>query len=149
MLVRAHRLWETYLNQVGTPAEELHERAHELEHLHDPATVAYLDDKLGHPLKDPHGATIPEDAQACAPGAEVRVSLLREGRTATVTALEEPALDSGMAIGMQIRVGPRSRDGQQWNLIVPDGRVFCLDHRTADAVMVRIEASPDEPQLPD
>jgi Mn-dependent DtxR family transcriptional regulator len=47
---------------VGEPAENLHARAHELEHIHDPVVVSYLDDLLVHPQCDPHGQTIP-DAQ--------------------------------------------------------------------------------------
>jgi len=60
-LLRAHRLWETYLERTGTPQSQLHDRAHKLEHLHDEQTIDYLDDKLGHPLTDPHGSAIPED----------------------------------------------------------------------------------------
>ncbi len=107
-LLRAHRLWETYLQHVGTPEEELHDRAHRLEHLHDEDTVDYLDDKLGHPLHDPHGAEIPEDFVHLVPGAEVKASLLREGRQGTITVVGHAARHSGLAEGQQITSGPRS-----------------------------------------
>ncbi len=58
-VLKAHRLWEAYLDSVGVPAEELHPRAHELEHVLDEPAVAYLDEALGHPDRDPHGAVIP------------------------------------------------------------------------------------------
>lgn len=45
-LLCADRLWETYLQHVGTPADQLHQRASVLEHVHDEETVDYLDDKL-------------------------------------------------------------------------------------------------------
>ena len=38
-LVRAHRLWETYLEQTGVPSVEIHKKAHQLEHISDQATV--------------------------------------------------------------------------------------------------------------
>ncbi len=57
-VLRAHRLWEAYLETIGTPAEEVHATAHHLEHLGD-AAVDYLDEKLGSPDRDPHGKIIP------------------------------------------------------------------------------------------
>ncbi|RZW22683.1 MAG: metal ABC transporter permease [Desulfobulbaceae bacterium] len=57
-VLKAHRLWETYLESIGTPQEELHPTAHQLEHITDRSTVDYLDEKLGKPATDPHGKTI-------------------------------------------------------------------------------------------
>ena len=58
-VLRAHRLWEAYLEKIGTPEEQLHPTAHRLEHISDQTTVDYLDEKLGTPEHDPHGQTIP------------------------------------------------------------------------------------------
>ncbi len=58
-VLRAHRLWEAYLEKIGTPEEQLHPTAHKLEHISDDETVDYLDEKLGTPGRDPHGQTIP------------------------------------------------------------------------------------------
>ena len=58
-VLRAHRLWEAYLETIGTPEDELHPTAHQLEHISDNNTVDYLDQKLGHPVQDPHGQSIP------------------------------------------------------------------------------------------
>ena len=57
---RAHRIWESYLAHVGMPSGEIHSKAHELEHLNEEGVVDYLDNLLGHPEQDPHGAKIPE-----------------------------------------------------------------------------------------
>ncbi len=59
-VLRAHRLWETYLDAIGTPQEELHATAHHLEHIHEDDTVEYLDERLGKPERDPHGQSIPD-----------------------------------------------------------------------------------------
>lgn len=59
-LVRAHRLWETYLvNQIGLSAEQIHEDAEKYEHLLTEEMIEALDKKLGFPDVDPHGSPIP------------------------------------------------------------------------------------------
>lgn len=57
-VLRAHRLWEVYLKDIGTPDKDVHSTAHHLEHLQE--TAEYLDRKLGSPKQDVHGKTIPE-----------------------------------------------------------------------------------------
>ena len=58
-VLKAHRLWETYLETIGTPQDQLHATAHHLEHISPDTTVDYLEEKLGKPQKDPHGRHIP------------------------------------------------------------------------------------------
>lgn len=58
-ILRAHRLWESYLKSIGTPDQDVHPTAHQLEHLSQTDTIEYLDKKLGNPRQDPHGTTIP------------------------------------------------------------------------------------------
>lgn len=60
-VLRAHRLWETYLESIGTPVKEVHTTAQQLEHLNEPETVDYLNKKLGCPKIDPHGKKIPNE----------------------------------------------------------------------------------------
>lgn len=59
-LVRAHRLWETYLvNEIGLSAEQIHEDAEKYEHLLTEDMLDEVDAKLGYPKEDPHGSPIP------------------------------------------------------------------------------------------
>ena len=59
-LVRAHRLWETFLvDKVGLNDTEIHEDAEKYEHLLGPEILDQLDAKLGYPTEDPHGSPIP------------------------------------------------------------------------------------------
>jgi manganese/iron transport system permease protein/iron/zinc/copper transport system permease protein len=146
-LLRAHRLWESYLAHVGTPAEQLHQRAHRLEHLHDQRTVDYLDDKLGHPLRDPHGSEIPEDFVQVVPGAEVKASMLRRGHRGTITSIGPAAENSPLRVGMEITTGPRKQDGTRWSIILPNRQELLLDHPTADAVTVKLTTD-DHPSRP-
>ena len=62
-ILRAHRIWETYLESVGAAPEEIHPRAHELEHVHEDRAISYLDELLGHPSTDPHGRPIPDKSK--------------------------------------------------------------------------------------
>ena len=133
-LVRAHRLWETYLEQTGVPSVEIHKKAHQLEHISDQATVEYLDDKLGHPLSDPHGSIIPADQKAT----EVLCSVLRDGDRAIVVKVKPVAEQPGLAVGDEITMGPRSTDEKTWQLQLPDGTDCHLNHAQADAVVVKV-----------
>lgn len=60
-LIRAHRLWETFLvHELGLDAGQIHESAERQEHLLTTAQVDRVDDYLGNPETDPHGSRIPQ-----------------------------------------------------------------------------------------
>jgi len=60
-IVRAHRLWESYLaERTGVADDEWHPRAERQEHLLTPEEADALAAKLGHPTRDPHGDAIPD-----------------------------------------------------------------------------------------
>lgn len=60
-IVRAHRLYESYLaEQTGVAEAEWHRRAERQEHLLSPGEADALAAQLGHPMYDPHGDIIPE-----------------------------------------------------------------------------------------
>ena len=59
-LVRAHRLWESYLaGRVGLSEAQIHEDAEILEHLLPEELLDEVDKTLGYPETDPHGSPIP------------------------------------------------------------------------------------------
>lgn len=60
-LVRAHRLWETYLvTEMGLTEEQIHEDAEKYEHLLTEDLLDEMDERLGFPNTDPHGSPIPK-----------------------------------------------------------------------------------------
>lgn len=62
-MVRAHRLWESYLvTQMGLTEEQIHEDAEKYEHLLTEEILDEVDAKLGFPTEDPHGSPIPTKA---------------------------------------------------------------------------------------
>ncbi len=138
-ILRAHRLWEAYVSHVGLAANsEIHARAHELEHLHDNESVDYLDDLLGHPVYDPHGAVIPQSGAHCVMGGICSLSFLREGTACEIISIPDSLVQRGLNRGMTITVGPRSEDQTAWAVIREDGSRIVLDHRAADSIDVKI-----------
>ncbi len=135
---RAHRIWEAYLQHVGTPAEQIHGRAHELEHVGGIATVSYLDDLLGHPDKDPHGQPIPQDPALMQPGADVALSLLRDGQSGVVSSIGSAVDGTALKAGDSVRI--RKRDGQgRWVVLDESGTEKSFDHKSADTVIIRLD----------
>jgi manganese/zinc/iron transport system permease protein len=64
-LVRAHRLFETYLQKhFELPSDHLHAQAHSAEHFLDSELLSNIADELDGPLADPHGRVIPNIEQS-------------------------------------------------------------------------------------
>lgn len=60
-LVRAHRLWETFLSEeLGLDPDQLHTDAELAEHYLTDEDLHHLDERLGFPELDPHGSPIPK-----------------------------------------------------------------------------------------
>jgi DtxR family Mn-dependent transcriptional regulator len=61
-IVRAHRLWESFLaEQTGVADREWHHRAEFQEHFLSVQEADALSARLGYPMRDPHGDAIPEE----------------------------------------------------------------------------------------
>ena len=59
-LVRAHRLWETYMvDKMGFSEDQIHNEAERTEHYMTNDFLEEVDASLGFPNTDPHGKTIP------------------------------------------------------------------------------------------
>jgi len=62
-LIRAHRLWESYMSRhFEIPVDHLHATAHWVEHYIDEDLRAQLSEELDEPQEDPHGKLIPKDS---------------------------------------------------------------------------------------
>jgi DtxR family transcriptional regulator, Mn-dependent transcriptional regulator len=61
MVVRKHRLWETFLvEKLQFTWDEVHDVAEQLEHIQSNLLIEKLDEFLGFPTADPHGHPIPD-----------------------------------------------------------------------------------------
>lgn len=60
-MVRRHRIWETFLNQVlGMPWDLVHDEAEKLEHSSSDDLINRIEEFLDYPESDPHGYPIPD-----------------------------------------------------------------------------------------
>jgi DtxR family transcriptional regulator, Mn-dependent transcriptional regulator len=61
MVIRKHRLWETFLvEKLNFSWDEVHDVAEQLEHIQSNLLIEKLDEFLGFPTADPHGHPIPD-----------------------------------------------------------------------------------------
>jgi DtxR family transcriptional regulator, Mn-dependent transcriptional regulator len=61
MVIRKHRLWETFLvEKLNFTWDEVHDVAEQLEHIQSGLLIEKLDEFLGFPTSDPHGHPIPD-----------------------------------------------------------------------------------------
>jgi DtxR family Mn-dependent transcriptional regulator len=106
-VLRAHRLWESYLaDETGFPETEWHGRAHELEHGLSRAEVDRLSARLKHPTHDPHGDPIPTAAGELAGARGIPLTSAPLGRALRILHLEdEPAAVYGELVDLGLQPG--------------------------------------------
>jgi DtxR family transcriptional regulator, Mn-dependent transcriptional regulator len=109
-VIRAHRLWESYLaEQTGVSEEEWHRLAERKEHQLTPEDAETLARRLCNPLRDPHGDAIPaadgaleadagQSLNAAEPGVPLMISHLEDEPEAVFAQLVALGLQPGMRI---------------------------------------------------
>lgn len=118
-VVRAHRLWESYLaDQTGVGEKEWHAQAEQQEHLLTPAETEALAARLGHPRVDPHGDIIPAAGEPLPADAGQSLNTAPLNTPLVITHLEdEPArvFDqlTAMGLGPGVNVSIRERQLHQ------------------------------------
>jgi DtxR family Mn-dependent transcriptional regulator len=108
-IVRAHRLWESYLAEhTGVAEDEWHSRAEKLEHLLTPEQTDALAARLGHPMRDPHGDVIPDSVSALADDQSQSLNGVALETPALITHLEdEPVTIYRQLAALGLRPGMR------------------------------------------
>ncbi|RMG84062.1 MAG: hypothetical protein D6714_08710 [Bacteroidetes bacterium] len=118
-LVRAHRLWETYLvDKVGLTAEQIHDDAEKYEHLLTDEILDEVDASLGFPTLDPHGAPIPQ-----------------------ITARPDRPL-AGLEVGQKAKIASRQPDEhivfELWGLGLSPGTRFEIRKKDASGIEIAV-----------
>ncbi len=144
MLVRKHRLWETFLVQrLGFGWDEVHEVAEQLEHVGSEKLVERLDEYLGRPAFDPHGDPIP-DAQGrfpervtlplvdCAVGEHIRLVAVKDPSDSLLHLLNE----KGIGIGLEAEVRARQDFDGSVELRTKQGPVHVVSGRVAEHLLM-------------
>lgn len=89
-VLRHHRLVESYLAEaLGVPWDKVHEEADRWEHVLSEEMEDLMDDKLGHPTTDPHGAPIPSRDGTIPKTNLRRLSELEAGEAAVIAEVSD------------------------------------------------------------
>jgi len=112
LVIRKHRLWETFLvNKLGFSWDEVHDVAEQLEHIHSPLLIQKLDEFLGFPRFDPHGDPIPDNRGKVSSIKQVPLSEATENRKYEISGVKDDNsaflryLDKiGIYIGASIKI---------------------------------------------
>ncbi|MEQ8302946.1 MAG: metal-dependent transcriptional regulator [Cyclobacteriaceae bacterium] len=90
LIIRKHRLWETFLVQkLHFSWDEVHDVAEQLEHIKSSQLVEKLDEFLGFPTVDPHGDPIPDGKGKIKMKPHVALDQLAEGYHGTIVAVKD------------------------------------------------------------
>ncbi len=90
LVIRKHRLWETFLVQkLGFTWDEIHEVAEQLEHIHSTSLINKLDEFLGFPKVDPHGDPIPDNKGRLKVLPQVSLDQLQHGYDGVIMAVKD------------------------------------------------------------
>lgn len=130
-IVRRHRLIETFLvSELGYTWDEVHDEAEVLEHAVSDLMVDRIDQRLGHPTRDPHGDPIPAPDGTVPTPPAVTLSALDAGTRASVARISD-------ADGEVLRYFAELGFGLDVQLTVVERRdfagVLCLEWAPHDA----------------
>jgi DtxR family transcriptional regulator, Mn-dependent transcriptional regulator len=89
-VIRHHRLVESFLAEVlGVPWDEVHAEAERWEHVLSEELEDRIDERLGFPTSDPHGAPIPARDGAMTRPASVPMAELEPGQRGTIVEVSD------------------------------------------------------------
>ncbi len=150
LITRRHRLWEVFLIQhLGFEWDEVHELAHQLEHISSDILTDRLEEFLGYPTHDPHGDPIPTKEGTVAAVDLVSIAELEpaaQGKVARVSdeypELLRYASSLGLAIGTPIRVVEKIRFDGSVRLLTGE-RESVISDKLASSVFVAIDRAPE------
>lgn len=110
-VLRAHRLWESYLaDEARLPMDRLHHQAEQAEHRLSQDDLEALDAHLGYPMADPHGDPIPSAAGVLPKTRGVALHQWEGGEAVRVVHVEdEPAEMLEQLLARGIRPGAHLR----------------------------------------
>lgn len=144
-LIRKHRLWETFLHKhMNFSWDEVHEVAHQLEHIHSPKLIRELDNFLGNPKKDPHGDIIPDEDGNFEATVKKSLSELNEGDLCRLISVKDSSAaflkyvtQLGLALSSEIKVVEiREFDGSM--LISYDDKQENVSNKFSESIYVEL-----------
>ncbi len=144
ILIRKHRLWETFLvSQLDFSWEEVHDIAEQLEHIQSKELIERLDKYLGFPKFDPHGDPIPNTEGKFTLRNQTILADMAIGEQGQVIAVkihDTPFLQHLNQIGIQIntplRIVSKQDYDQSTTVLVEDSEIL-LSHKVASQILLK------------
>lgn len=132
MVIRKHRLWETFLvEKLGFTWDEVHDVAEQLEHINSPRLIEKLDEFLGFPKVDPHGDPIPDHKGKLKLQPQVTIDQLAIGYQGKIAAVKDSDsnllkyLDKiGAKPGTKIKILGKEEYDDSMEILIEDQRIF-------------------------
>jgi DtxR family Mn-dependent transcriptional regulator len=132
MIIRKHRLWETFLVQkLSFSWDEVHEVAEQLEHINSKRLIEKLDEFLDYPKVDPHGDPIPDKHGKFKILPQVSLDQLSIGYQGKILAVKDSDsnllkyLDKiGAHPGVKIKILGKEDYDSSMEILIDDHRVF-------------------------
>ena len=143
-MVRRHRIWEMFLNQVvKIPWDKVHEEANHLEHSSSDELINRLEEMIGFPEYDPHGDPIPTK-EGIIPSTKnyVPLSQLNQGESAIVVRVNDfddkfLTYISGIGIKLNEKIKLKEkRDFDKSMMIIIKGKSWNISEKLAENVFV-------------
>jgi len=132
MVIRKHRLWETFLvEKLGFTWDEVHEVAEQLEHINSPRLIEKLDEFLGFPKVDPHGDPIPDHKGKLKVQPQITIDQLTIGYQGKIAAVKDSDsnllkyLDKiGAKPGTKIKILMKEEYDDSMEILINDQHIF-------------------------
>ena len=146
-MVRRHRIWEVFLNQiVGMPWEKVHDEANRLEHSASDELINRLEEMLEYPEYDPHGDPIPsKEGKVPKLRKHVQLAALKQGQIGTVIRVND--FDDqflsyisriGVKLGELILVKEKRKFDKSLQIILK-GKPINISNKVAENIFVEIK----------
>jgi DtxR family Mn-dependent transcriptional regulator len=143
LMVRKHRLWETFLyEKLDFTWDEVHEVAEELEHITSEKLIAKLDKFLNFPKFDPHGDAIPDENGAFSKMDKKTLANIEIGQDCKMVAVKDNSsnflqyvVSVGLGINNKIKVISR----QPYDLLTVisvNGKEFSVSQKFTENIFV-------------
>ena len=146
-IVRRHRIWEVFLNQiVGMPWGKVHDEANRLEHSSSDELINRLEEMLDFPEFDPHGDPIPSKEGKLPKLKRHRpLSELKEGESAEVVRVNDfdekfLVYISGIGIKLNENISvAEKRDFDKSMEVIIKGKHWNISNKLAQNVFVEVK----------
>jgi DtxR family transcriptional regulator, Mn-dependent transcriptional regulator len=146
-ILRRHRLLELYLVQeLGFSWDQVHDEAERLEHVISDTFERKMDEKMGYPSLDPHGAPIPDGNGHIAESTSVCLTDMQPGQSGVVCSVtdKDPAMlrfleGIGVNLGVHIEMVNKEPFGGSFMIRIGKAQEEPIGQRLANQIFVAMK----------